>query len=172
MMKFVILILFSLGVPPLLNAQTSYPNVIAADGGTAQSKTMTIDWTVGEPVTESARTEQQWYTQGFQQPILTIKVVQPELYPTNSVRSAETEITVAPNPVSTTLTLTFKSLNENEIEAQISNFAGHIVKSETINTTLRKTQLDLSSLTPGLYMLRIYNSERQLLKVFKITKFQ
>jgi len=172
MMKIVILILFCLGVPPILYAQTSYQNVIAAAGGTALTKTMTLDWTLGEPVTESVRSENQLYTQGFQQPFLTVQEMEPEVIPYNSSRSEETEITVAPNPVRTTLTLTMNNLQENEIEIQISNFAGQIVKSEAIDPIIQKTQLDLSPLVTGLYILRIYNAERQLLRVFKITKFQ
>jgi len=68
--------------------------------------------------------------------------------------------------------LTMNNLQENEIEIQISNFAGQIVKSEAIDPIIQKTQLDLSPLVTGLYILRIYNAERQLLRVFKITKFQ
>ncbi|HEX5112223.1 MAG TPA: T9SS type A sorting domain-containing protein [Saprospiraceae bacterium] len=172
MMKFIILLFYCLGVPLLLNAQASYQNVIAADGGTAQTKTMTLDWTLGEPVIESARTVNHWYTQGFQQPILTVKDMEPGLYPYLSPRYEESDITVAPNPVTTTLTMTMKNFTENEIEIQISNFAGQLVKSETINPTMGKTQLDFSSMVPGLYVLRVYNAERQLLKVFKVAKFQ
>ena len=172
MMKLVIPILFCLGVPLILHAQTSYQNVIAAAGGTAQTKTMTLDWTLGEPVTEAARTDKQMYTQGFQQPFLTVKEVEPGTHAYITPRSEEAEITVAPNPVSTTLTLTMNNLQENEIEIQISNSAGQLVKSETIDPKLQKTQLDLSLLATGLYVLRVYNAERQLLKVFKITKFQ
>ena len=162
-MKIVILILCSLGVPVLLHSQASDQNVIAADGGTAVSRTMTIDWTLGEPVTESVRTTKQWYTQGFQQPLLTIKDMQPQLNANNTSRSAQSEITAAPNPVTTMLTLTINNVPDNEIVIQISNVSGQIVKAESIDPTLRKTDIDLSSLASGLYMLRIYNSKQQLL---------
>ena len=54
-------------------AQKSNHFVIAAQGSSDQSATLSLDWTIGEVVTETVQYGNEIFTQGFHQPVLMVK---------------------------------------------------------------------------------------------------
>lgn len=154
-------------------AQSATQEIIASDGGTARSKTMVLDWTLGEPVTESAFLKDQIFTQGFHQPVLEVTDIQTSPEHSISSRSLpQTEITLSPNPVNSILTLDITIPLEWDADMVIMNNAGQVVSANKIPAHSRTTHLDVSEFPQGIYMLRIYGPENSLLRTFKISKIQ
>lgn len=158
-------------LPGIVSAQTSDRFVIAPDGGSARTNNMVLDWTLGEPVSGTGFTNDHMFTQGFQQPV--VKVVQPEVAELISSRSIiPLEVTVVPNPVNTTLTLNISDPVQSDIDMFISDGTGKTIIAKTIAANSATFSVDVSHLTPGLYILRLYGADKTIREVFKISKIQ
>ena len=90
---FLVLLFFSL-FSSVINGQ----QVISSAGASATGAGVQLSWTVGEPVIETFTGASAILTQGFHQSKLTVTAIDPRIYP-------ELELTVYPNPVSSSLRL-------------------------------------------------------------------
>ena len=173
MRKVRLLTFLGIAMSGIVMAQESYPSIVAPDGGTASSKTMRIDWTLGEPVVESAYANNQLYTQGFHQPSIKVKDVRGGMNQTLSTRSSgqsNYEITVVPNPVKTMLTVNVQGVTDDKLDILIYDGTGQRVIAENIANRMSTLQIDVSHLPPGLYVLKVFGPDKDLLNVFKISK--
>ncbi len=147
-------------------AQRLSPSVVAVSGGTVRTQTMTLDWTLGESVVETATTSGRVYTQGFHQPMLQVSE-QP------LARSdAGYTFTVAPNPVASLLTIGIAAPDSNPLQLLLTDLQGrqYTVPAVPANTT--STQIDMTLFPAGTYLLRIGKADGAPLKSYKIVKAQ
>ena len=145
-------------------AQRLSPSVVAVSGGTIRTQTMTLDWTLGESVVETATTSGRVYTQGFHQPMLQVS----EQPLTNS--DAVYTFTVAPNPVASLLTIGIAAPDSNPLQLLLTDLQGrqYTVPAVPANTT--STQIDMTLFPAGTYLLRIGKADGAPLKSYKIVK--
>lgn len=81
-----------------------------------------------------------------------------------------TELKVYPNPFSNHFTIEFGATNEEKTELKLFDIAGRLVNELSINSTvgINKTNMDIASEAPGIYLLSIYKDNT--LKRFRLVK--
>ena len=75
----------------------------------------------------------------------------------------ESSLTIYPNPFSTYCTLDFGSLKNEDIELQINDLTGRMMRSQTIKSSTN-FRLERGNLKPGIYMLRIKTKKQEVVK--------
>jgi hypothetical protein len=78
-------------------------------------------------------------------------------------------VRIYPNPVSTDLTIKSDNNNLASLSISITDLQGKPVIQNS-NLTQKGATLDLSGLSPGYYLLTIYNSQSNFSKTVKILK--
>lgn len=160
-----IIALFACG-SMVLNAQSIERQVIGSTGGYASANGVSVSFTVGEPVIETAVSGNVVLTQGFQQPDdLTVGI--------EDVKSVSVNYTVFPNPtenminveltsdVPASVMLTLYDIHGRKVEA-----LDHVIE---VNGTVNE-RMDLSQLAPAQYMLLMSDVAGNVLKTFKVQK--
>lgn len=173
MRKFLLVTFFGIDFTSIAFAQARDHYVIAAQGGSEASSTLSIDWTIGELITESVYTDHQMFTQGFHQPFIRIEEIKSHTNQINargSIKEPDFSITIAPNPSSSILTVNVNGLLDQDIEVCISDGTGKRLMTETIAMGSGSAHLSISDLVTGLYILTCYTPDKRLLSVFKISK--
>ena len=167
-MKKPLLLLFgSLGLSSVGMAQRLSPSVVAVSGGTARTPTMTLDWTLGELVVETATTPDRLYTQGFHQPTLQVSE-QPGL----TGADADYQFTVAPNPVASYLTIGITAPESSALALLLTDMNGRQYNLPVVPASTKSTQIDMTLFPAGMYLLRIGKADGPPLKAYKIIKVQ
>lgn len=133
-----------------LSAQTPTltPEVIATAGETFSNGALTLEWTLGELATETfAGTIV--LTQGIHQPAVKI---------TSNDHLADNlgTITVYPNP--TTRSISIERERNGALAAILLDMNGRTVLQQQVTTT--SSNLDLSHLPPGIYVLRLSDGQQ------------
>lgn len=154
----------------VIHAQTLQPNVIAANGGVSQNEKIALEWTLGEPFIEGITGKDRNYTEGFHQPVIVIGNIESPTAEPTSVMDEKYGITVFPNPVRIGLTIDMSRDMPDNVRLQLMSADGRPVISEKIDPVLQKTELDLSSLVPGNYMLWFTTTKGERLASFNISK--
>ncbi|MDD3860483.1 MAG: T9SS type A sorting domain-containing protein [Bacteroidales bacterium] len=155
-MKYKLLILFMSIFSTTLQAQQQ--EVVANGGDYFQNTNGSLQWTVGEIVTESYTNDAGNLNQGFQQTTIVITEIPERI-------SAEKEIIAFPNPANNIITLEFEK--ETNFKFIIYDINGKLV----LIGTQKQTRLDIpiDQLTTGMYFLKIYENNL-IIKTFKIEK--
>lgn len=166
-MKKSLLLLFGMGLSAAGVAQRLSPSVVAVAGGTATTQTMTLDWTVGESVVETATTSSRLYTQGFHQPMLQVSE-QPGL----TGDAAGYTFTIAPNPVATYLTLGITAPESSPLQLLLTDMNGRQYSLPIVPANTTSTQVDMTTFPAGVYLLRIGKPDGPQLKAYKVLKAQ
>lgn len=145
-MKKTITYLLFMGVAIFLTAQSSIQNdVISSAGTSASSASMKIDYSVGEPVIETATATNINLTQGFHQPSLTITSIEEA--------DALTDISCYPNPVNDELIIDVSSQYTELLIYTIYDINGKILSSERLNSGTNT--INMQSYAVGNYLLQI-----------------
>lgn len=161
---------FFMLLPGIALAQASH-EVISSGGGTAQGQTIVLDWTLGEPMVETAIYKDRMITQGFHQPVIQIyDIGQNAQIATRTLGSQE--FMLSPNPAKSVLTLDIDPPLKHDIDLVITNAEGSVVQSQKIPTGTERSRLDISGIPPGLFILSLYDTEHALVKSFMISKIQ
>lgn len=173
MRRIMLLIYCCIGIWGIAVSQDAYRTVIASDGGTAIAPTMVLDWTLGEPVVESAVSVNCLYTQGFQQAWLDV----PEVHPVDNVikpRTSNTpvaiDVAVRPNPVRSVLTVDLSNVAEQDLDIMLTDLTGVLVLKAYIAAGTSAIDVDVSSLISGMYILTVYGNEQEPLGIFKVSR--
>lgn len=167
-MKKTLLLLFgSLAVASGGMAQRLSPSVVAVSGGTARTQTMTLDWTLGESVVETATTPGRLYTQGFHQPSLQVRE-QPGL----TGADAGYQFTIAPNPVASYLKIDITAPESSPLQLLLTDLLGRQYNLPVVPASTKSTQIDMTLFPAGTYLLRIGKADGPPLKAYKIVKVQ
>lgn len=177
MRRFLCFTFFILTGFTILSAQQFSPSVVAANGGSAGANGVRLDWTIGEPAIESTTTGENWYTEGFHQPMLLVD----KIYSTSNDSYQEDQegtldelgdIKVAPNPVSNSLVITIPPNTLQPKHLQLFRQDGATILNRRIELNETTIDLDMSTLAAGMYLLRFVSMDGQALSTFKISKIK
>jgi hypothetical protein len=162
-MKFTFLILISLTVTFLCNAQSITQEVIANGGGFQKQINGSLQYTVGEPIIETTKNISNILTQGFQQGnynIVGIKENNPD----------QINCQVYPNPSPNLINLKIEDSNiSNQYKLIIMDVLGKEIKSIYLNDD-KIIQYDLSNLAASTYFINITGTNNPFSKTLKIEK--
>lgn len=176
-------ILFLLGIICLyttVQSQQLNPSVIAAEGGVSKAAGISLEWTLGEPFTESLPVSDGLFTQGFHQPLLLVTKMpvpvpkQVTNYKITVVPAPVTDykITLAPNPVQSYFIVSMPAPNPEEVILSLIDFAGRITPVRFINGKATTIRVDMTRMIAGIYLLEIRKPSGELIQTFKIIKAQ
>ncbi|MCB0482787.1 MAG: T9SS type A sorting domain-containing protein [Flavobacteriales bacterium] len=152
---------------PLLVTGQQIQNELISNGGGSSTNGAQIDWSVGEPVTETQTFGTNSITQGFHQSHFVVTLVEEhESTPTIGVR-------LYPNPTTQYTYLEFDfTLHPYtpipEIKYEIRNLEGKVLSEERING-VNKVELDLSQFATAIYFIHLYQGDA-LFNVYKVQK--
>ena len=153
LMKVLVVAILPLG---LMRAQTA----MLATGNTATGATGSVSYSVGQ-ITYSAKGANNEITEGVQQPyeIVTLAV--------SENGNAEKNISLYPNPVKDVLFVDFNQEMYSNSSYQLYDTQGKLIRKG--NFSQKKNELDFSSLSSSMYIMRIMR-ENKILITFKIIK--
>jgi len=145
-------------------SQSLSPEVIATAGDHFSTSSAQLSWTLGEPVSETFSGEGTTIlTQGFHQTDLMITAL--------ADFSADFKVSVYPNP-------TAEWLNVEAPDApaafglELFDVTGKPLQFLPAEPQSERRTVDLSGLTPGMYLLRLRTEDRKTIKTFKIFKIK
>ncbi len=142
-----------------VSAQSLTPQVLASSGDYFTSTNIKLNWTLGEMVTETFITSGNILTQGFQQP----NYLYSSLFETDENK----EITIYPNPFSDIINI--NTGDYTDLYLQVLDFQGKNLMRKNIKKS--NLQIDFSTLSPGIYFIKIYSDKKDL-KTFKVQKIK
>jgi len=162
-MKKKLLIVLCFSFYGVCRAQSVSLSVIGAAGETFHSSKGSLDWTLGEIMTETYIQNGKMLTQGFHQTEQST-VTEIKIY------VLEQNIVVYPNPVRNSLTV--KVPNDGSYHIEVYNPRGNKQIDQNINlaSEIVPFQIDFHDLSPALYILRIINTKTGQVSSFKIEK--
>jgi len=134
-----------LGLTNYAIAQEISSNVISAGGETFTASGVSLDFVIGEIVTESYTAQSIGLTQGF------LQGKEGELAIVERSVTAD-DITVYPNPSNDEVNVLFKGL-DRPLSIEILNVQGYEIYSSRFITNPMSVSLD--RLNPGLYVIRV-----------------
>ena len=155
-MKHIILIII-LFASNYLFSQNLSPSVISNSGGTFSNPSVIMDFSIGELATQTLQNNE-ILTQGFHQEILKIGTIVHEL---------DILTKIYPNPTTKLLFIELKEESDGDI--LMYDIKGKLVLQDKFQNQKIK-QLDISTFSPGNYLLHINISNKT--SVFKIEKFK
>ena len=148
-------------------AQNSDPSVIASASGSGKTSTLLLDWTVGENAVETISSPNLMYTQGFNQPNLLVAPIFTKPASADNVY----DISIAPNPVLSTLNFNINSSNEMDVIVSVTDVHGKLHIQRKVAAKYTNTQLNFTGLPAGTYILSVREAvSSQLLKSYQIIK--
>ena len=130
--------------------------VIASAGATYQTAHGSINWTLGEPITETIGTDY-ILTQGFHQSRFVVTAAEP----------GPGSFNVFPNPFEDVLQI---HASESDIGSiyRLLNTNGNEIDHGTV--TGANTQVPMARYSQGVYVLMIIHSTNKSIKIFKVIK--
>jgi hypothetical protein len=134
-----------------LQAQTLSPTVVSSSGGYFTSANASLSFTVAEmTMVQTFTTAGNILTQGFQQP----EDMSVSIQETPTVSG---EIMIYPNPTNGNFTLSYVSNENSETTINLYNLVGQVVLSKSVSQVkgLNTVNFDISSFSPGIYMLEL-----------------
>ncbi len=178
-MKCILPILLCLPVS-ILFSQASDQYIIATQGGFSEGTSMSMSWTIGDLVTETASMKDASITQGFQQPTITVKEIKdlnandissngtnPFGSGTSSSNPMGFKTEVYPNPFGTNITVEIENANQ-EYYMDILDPAGQLLyRNKSRNP---QEVINLFDLPAAQYLLRISSLDAKKSNVFQIIK--
>ena len=153
---FIFFTVFSIGA----TAQDLGHYVIGSDGGHSRNNQFSLDYTIGEVVTEFGEdtTGGVHLTQGFQQTMLSIVSVEEHL--------ADIEIDVYPNPAVDYLNVSIPVLQE-DMQFALFDMQGKLIDQQKINS--QAFTIGFSNQSTGNYLL-VFSTKDQRIKTLQVQK--
>ncbi len=142
----------------LIMFQTKAQEVISSGGDYNENATISISWTLGEPVIETVSNTSNVLTQGFQQTKLTVS----EIF---EINSKNISISLFPNPTQDFVNLEVD--NYNNLTFQLFSFNGKLIQTNKLSS--KNTEIKMTNLSAATYFLKILNNNK-LIKTYKIIK--
>ncbi len=119
-----------------------------------------VIWTPGKTIVDQIVQGDMLYTQGFHQPLVVLKDTPGTLI----------TITAFPNPVRTTLYVSFKTEEDRAVTLELFDNNGQHLQRRRVNTFVQTTNMELGSYPAGNYFLVVKDSNGKILKTIKILK--
>ena len=136
--------------------QIIYPEVLSYAGGTLSNSQYLVDWTLGEPVIETVTSTTNILTQGFHQP---------HYFLTSLQEFPEYSIEVYPNPASSVIMINTDI--QQPLRASLYDLNGKLLNEIRFTES---TELSISNLSRSVYLLKITDHKKQIIKIVRITK--
>lgn len=161
------------GLADFMSAQSVSPEVLSSNGGSAQTSSIQLDWTIGEIAIETLNTSAGIYTEGFHQPAVIVEFI-PDSYDPKGTSGITmfNGIRVTPNPASTFLNVHFTMEHAPRIHYQLMSADGTPVKKGDGFAKEGDMHIELSGLPAGIYVLRFHDDPGTFFPVYKISKIQ
>jgi hypothetical protein len=159
---FFLLLLFSMSS----FAQKISSSVISAQGGSFNSNTLSLEWTLGENFVETLFLNGKVLTQGFQQPYIVIE---------NKNKLAENpifdmKISIGPNPTSDVLTVKVLANDIQPYQITLYDDTGKILKTMKSSFDNSYIEIEVYDIPRGMYLLNVSDLTGKFLKSFKMIK--
>ncbi len=161
MRKLTINILLLLCLNLIANTVITAQEVISSAGGSYSGSSITVDWTIGEPVTSTFVSEDITLTQGFHQSNLTVNAV-------GLLSDYGIIVKVYPNPVPDILVIETQSIKFENITLRLFDITGKMLISKPL--TGNKEDFNMQIYKQGNYLLKIYTNNDLPVQSFKIIK--
>lgn len=161
-MKSIALISF-LFISAGLLAQSVSPQVIATAGNYSEAGGISLSWTLGEPVIETAVSTDVTLTQGFQQPDYTLVVIE-------HTPAASLDVNVFPNPTTGNLNIQWTGDAQTQALVYLYDMNGKQLVSQKVATGNQTGILNLSEYANAQYILKIVASDIAFSKEYRIVK--
>lgn len=128
-----------------------FNQVVASTGHFAVQQGLSYNYTVGEVVISTLRSDSRTLTQGFHQPEHTtiVSVSNPTL--------VGWDIQVFPNPATDHLTVRFSPDKGSQLSARVVDVVGKVVLDQQHLTEPDGSQIDCQAWQPGVYFLQLYD---------------
>lgn len=137
-----------------VNAQ----EIISTSGDYFENTNASISWTIGESMIETYSNETNVLTQGFQQSRLTSSSI-------FELEDTGISVNIAPNPTTDFIHLYID--NFKDINYQLYDFNGKIIKKADVNSV--ETMISFSNLSYAVYFLKIMKGTK-IIKTFQVIK--
>ena len=145
-------------------SQSLSPEVIATAGDHFSTSSAQLSWTLGEPVSETFSGEGTTIlTQGFHQTNVMITAL--------ADFSADFKVSVYPNPTAEWLNVEAPDA-PTAFGLELFDVTGKPLQFLPVEPQGERRTVDLSGLTPGMYLLRLRTEDRKTIKTFKIFKIK
>jgi len=178
-MKCILILLLCLPFSILLS-QSSSQYIISTQGDFSKTESLSLSWTIGDLMTEAGVFDKSIVTQGFQQPVLSVREIRPDKVEDalandpNALGSAITNrnsneftASVYPNPVGTDVTIEIEN-SKKEYYVDLFDPAGNLLLRNRSSNP--KEVIQLSDLPAAQYVLRISLLDSRQTRVFQIIK--
>lgn len=135
-------------------------DVISPAGDYHQNSSVSVSYTIGEPISETFELEENILTQGFQQSKLIITAIK-------SPKILDFNLHIFPNPTRSSINIEIISENFTGASFYLMDINGKLVFEK--ETTNRLTEIDIKSLAPATYFLKVITENKDVL-TYKIVK--
>lgn len=169
------LLLLCFAVMLSFNATAQQQSVVASAGDHSQTAMVQLSWTLGEPcVATLMLPDGQFLTEGFQQPeLIRVEAFQNAALPGAFDESPRQGITIAPNPVSSSLIIQIPSTwNKEKLTIELFDAYAQQLQTGTITQGDVNAMWDMSAYPAGTYWLRFVATETKQVQTFKVIKTQ
>ena len=139
-------LLFSAGIPKHGTAQQVTPTVVCSGGETFTTASLSLDFTVGEIVSESLTSTGLLLTQGFNQGPDANTGIEEKL--TN-----EKDLLIYPNPAADRIYLLYNNTNTRPVSAEVRDIQGRSIVHTCFDTN--PLQINLEKTAPGFYTVAV-----------------
>ena len=150
-------IFFLLSIIPFFVNTANGQELISSSGDYYETSELSLEWSIGEIMTETFTEGSLILTQGLHQSYFTITALD-ELPPTLS------NISVYPNPATQYF---YINTSQTDLKYTITDIAGKIIAQDNVNG---KTKVNISNYTNNIYFLNIIEKDNTSKKTFKIIK--
>lgn len=140
-------------------AQTVAPQVISSSGGSGQSPTAELSWTIGEAVIATETNTNNSLTQGFQQPNLLVTLLK-------EASDQNASWNVFPNPSTDQINIQYNFESGEPMNYKLFDNTGKLIFEN--KSAGKLTQVPVQTLAAGEYFLQVSNNKSQ--QIFKIQK--
>ena len=139
-------------------AQTNTLQVIGSAGNTATNGNAQLNWTIGEPIVNTATSTNNVLTQGFNQGLLLITAI-------DDLKN--TSITIQPNPTSDFAIIKLEDQNLSNAQYILTDINGKVIQQNKIEN--KQTSVSLQDLANATYFIQVLTNNQKA-KTFKVIK--
>ena len=158
-MKKLLLLIILISTALFATSQGIVQQVYGSAGSYYSNGTYSLSSTIGETITATFNSTNNFLTQGFQQPNYLATLV--EDFDKNA------DIKVYPNPADYYINIDMGSTNLNDYMFELFDVTGKLLITGKISEKI--TKLDLGSFATDVYFIRL-SSDNKLIKSFKVQK--
>ena len=150
----------------LTYSQKLSPDIIASQGDISISKSMSIEWVLGDNSVETLNFKNEFLTQGFSQPIINIYIQE------ETEKSFANYVSIGPNPMSSILRINFhdKDNDTSDLEIGLFDINGRLIKHVKAGILHNSVELNVQSLKTGIYILKMIDDKGIVVESYRVIK--